>query len=621
MRTRILIVILALSIAAGPQQRDAPATAVTAAVGTSEISGVVLTADTRQPLRRVVVSVAGDQLPAARSVITDDAGRFAFSKLPAGTYAITARKAAYLPTAFASTKPGRPGSSVAVAVGEKRATTLTMFRGGAIGGTLRNADGTPAAGVSVEVLNARMNGQRDPDAPGAAVTNDRGEYRFYGLMPGDYTILAAPSPGGSGEIGSRTSPEMNAVLAALTQRQAGGNAARPAEGSGPLPYGKSVSYAPVFYPGTANMAEAERIRLAAGDDRSADFNITRVPVASIEGVISGDVPSLVAVQIAIVPETRFRWAGPGNVPAITAVPPNERGEFRYGNLSPGRYRIVARAHRAGPAPTPPEPGATGRGRTGGAPTGDGTGEAVFAVTDVEIRGEDVKGLNLLLETGGSVSGKVVFDSGGTPVPSNLSRVRVGVSVVGDLYGYSVPGLRIGNILSQVPEAGVRTDGTFQISGVGPSVYSISCTLPPDITNLWKLRSAVVDGRDLLDTNFTGPNVQFRDLTVTLSDKRTEISGSLTSSAGQPVNEYYVIAFSANKDHWRTGARRTVSTRPATNGRYAFSDLPPGDYLIAALTDLDPGEWQEPEFLSQVAPAAIKITLAEGQTKSQDLRIK
>jgi uncharacterized protein (DUF2141 family) len=618
---RAATVLLLFSVALAAQQRDTPGAPAGTVSGTSEISGVVVTADTRQPLRRVVVSVTSDELPAPRSVITDDAGTFAFTKLPAGTYAITAKKAAYLATEFASPKPGRPGSRVALAAGEKRAATLTMFRGGAIGGTLRHADGTPAAGVSIEVLNARMIGQRDLSASDPAVTNDRGEFRIFGLMPGEYIVLASPMPGGTGEIGARTPSEMTAVLSALAQRGAGNSdATHPPQGPEPLAYGTSVNYAPVYYPGTTNIADAERLRLVPGDDRTASFSILRVPVASIEGTISGDVPSLAAVQIAIIPEVRFRFGGPDGV-SITATPPNDRGEFKYGNLSPGKYRIVARAHRSGPAPSQPPPSGSGGGRIGGPPTGDGSGEAVFAVADVEINGADVKGVGLSLESGGSVFGKVVFDSGGTPAPADFSRIRVGLSVMGEVYGYNVPGLRVGNMLSDVPASGLWPDGTFKISGVGPSVYTMDVTLPPDIARVWKLRSAVVDGRDLLDTRFTGPNVQLRDVTITLSDRKTEISGVLTSSTGQPANEYYVIAFSADKAHWRAGARRSVSTRPATNGRYVFSDLPPGEYLVAALTDLDPNEWQDPVFLSQVAPAAIRITIAEGQTKSQDLQIK
>jgi hypothetical protein len=62
-----------------------------------------------------------------------------------------------------------------------------------------------------------------------------------------------------------------------------------------------------------------------------------------------------------------------------------------------------------------------------------------------------------------------------------------------------------------------------------------------------------------------------------------------------------------------------SSRPATSGRFAFADLPPGEYVIAALTDL-PDDWRTPEFLSGLAGAGVKVTIAEGERKMQNLRI-
>ena len=35
---------------------------------------------------------------------------------------------------------------------------------------------------------------------------------------------------------------------------------------------------------------------------------------------------------------------------------------------------------------------------------------------------------------------------------------------------------------------------------------------------------------------------------------------------------------------------------------------------------EPGEWMDPAFLSQLVTASIKISLAEGETKTQDIRI-
>ena len=63
------------------------------------------------------------------------------------------------------------------------------------------------------------------------------------------------------------------------------------------------------------------------------------------------------------------------------------------------------------------------------------------------------------------------------------------------------------------------------------------------------------------------------------------------------------------------------TRPGSDGRYKVADLPPGEYYIAALTDVEQNEWLDPAFLTQLVPASTKVAVAEGEKKEQSLRIK
>ena len=612
------ILAFTVGLLAGPQQRDTSPKpdAPSRKSGTSQIAGRVMTADTSPaPIRRAIVSIAGDELSPARATITDDSGRFTFDALPAGTFTISAKKAAYLPAEFGATKPGRPGSRVALAAGEQRTLALTMFRGAAIGGTLRNPDGTPLGGVNVYLLNARSYNDGAAARVDPAVTNDRGEYRFYGVSPGDYIVAAAPLASGTGEIGARTSTATDALLAALGQHQkAGANSPLPA------PVAPPAGYAPVYFPGSSFISDAQRIRLNAGDEReSVSFEVPRVPVASIEGTISGNVPNLAGVQMAIVPEMRDLRISPGPA-SVTAIPPNEAGEFKFGNLAPGRYQIVGRARGGAPEPVGGV-AARGRGSAGSGAIAMGSGETMFAVADVEVRGQNLKGLSLSLQPGGSLSGTLVFDAAGTAPPANLAGVRIGVALVGGLYAYNLGAVRYGNILSEVTPVGVAADGSFRITGMGPGRYTITCVMPNDMAKIWTLRSAVADGRDLLDDGLAGLTSQFRDVKLTLTDKKTELTGSLQSVSGTPINDYFVIAFSTNREHWRSGSRRVVSARPATDGTFLFSGLPSGEYFVAALADLDPLEWQETDFLAQVMPAAIKLTVPEGERKRQDLRVK
>ena len=617
----------------GAQQRDTRVAPPPAATG--EITGIVWTADvTPQPMRRAVVTIAGGGLPSVRSVITDDSGMFTFSRLPAGTFTITAKKPAHLQAAYGSMKPGRPGTPIVLAAGQRLAVSMTMFKGAAISGALRDSNGLPVAGVSVSAVDLRnVGGPSDPPRPGtppaSVVSDDRGVYRFYGLMPGEYLISALPSPGSDGEIGTRSAAELDGVLSALTQRQKGfAPGGSTTSQQTPIPPPPSVGFAPIFFPGTAWHTEAAAIRVGAGEERDGvNFEVSHVRVGSIKGMVSGDVANLAAVELSLIIASQ-RVFGNISTMGITSTPPNARGEFTFGNMPPGQYRIIARARRGAAEAAAVDrsersfstSGATPAAPVAGAPPQPNV-DQLFAIADVEVRGQDIVGLGLQLQNGGTLAGKLVFDAAKAPVPTDLSAIRIQMTMSGGSYTSLSNGTRVGNALSQVNAVVPAADGTFRFIGIGAGPYAIACQLPADLANVWKLRSAMVDGRDLLDAPFEGPAIQMTGVTLTLSDKRTELAGTLQSPAGQPATEYYVIAFSAERSHWRPGSRRSLSARPGTDGRFSFADLPAGEYFLAALTDLDPAEWQTAAFLEQVVPAGVKVSVGEGQKVVQDLRIR
>jgi hypothetical protein len=102
---------------------------------------------------------------------------------------------------------------------------------------------------------------------------------------------------------------------------------------------------------------------------------------------------------------------------------------------------------------------------------------------------------------------------------------------------------------------------------------------------------------------------------------TELRGSLQDASGGPAPDYTVIVFPAEERLWLPGARRITATRPSTDGRFRLAGLPPGDYRIVAVTDVDPGQWFDAAFLRQLAAASLSISLAPGEKKEQALRVK
>jgi hypothetical protein len=170
---------------------------------------------------------------------------------------------------------------------------------------------------------------------------------------------------------------------------------------------------------------------------------------------------------------------------------------------------------------------------------------------------------------------------------------------------------------------VRPDGTFQVVGLLPGRYRVTATPPggAESTIGWWLRSAMAGTNDLLDVGVdltSGSSVG--DVVVTFSDRHSEISGALQTAAGQPAPEYVVALFPANASLWTTGARRLKSARPSTDGHFSFPDMPPGDYVLAALTDAADDEWQTPAVLQELIKTGVRISLRDGEKKTQNLQI-
>jgi hypothetical protein len=172
----------------------------------------------------------------------------------------------------------------------------------------------------------------------------------------------------------------------------------------------------------------------------------------------------------------------------------------------------------------------------------------------------------------------------------------------------------------VPSAVPRADGTFELTGVPPGTFLLSISAG-GAASTWWARSAAAGDRDLLD----GPieiqrGVEVPSVIVTLTERRTELAGLLQTASGTPASDVFIIAFAADRKQWGPLGRRVQAVRPGVDGRYLIKDLPPGDYMIAAVTDIDQDEWKDPAFLERLLPASARIAIGEGEKKVQDLRI-
>jgi hypothetical protein len=136
-----------------------------------------------------------------------------------------------------------------------------------------------------------------------------------------------------------------------------------------------------------------------------------------------------------------------------------------------------------------------------------------------------------------------------------------------------------------------------------------------------MKSAMVAGQDTLDLPLEiKPNESVSGLSVTMTMRPTDLRGTLQGPTGQPAADYTVIVFSSDNRYWTPQSRRILAARPASDGRFSFHDLPPGEYRIAAVSDVEPGLWLSADFLRQLVGASTTLSLGEGERKTQDVKI-
>ena len=141
-----------------------------------------------------------------------------------------------------------------------------------------------------------------------------------------------------------------------------------------------------------------------------------------------------------------------------------------------------------------------------------------------------------------------------------------------------------------------------------------------------MTSVVSDGRDLGERSLTVDAAQdMADIVVTFSDRGATLTGIVKDNQGAATSAAFVALFPVNRDLWRhygTASPRIRSTQPASNGVYSFEHVPPGDYFVRAVEQLDLSNLQAPAFLESVALGASRATLARGENRTLDLaRVK
>jgi len=306
-------------------------------------------------LRRATVRISANELRINRSVNTDADGRYEVTDLPAGRYNIFVTRNGFVSLQFGQRRPfesGRP-----LDVGQAQTVEKIDFalpRGGVIAGRITDELGEPMAGVRMQAMRHQYlpNGQRQLTPAGGffgVSTNDLGEFRLYGLMPGAYIVTANPSdamvvvPGG-------------AAAAAL----------------------ESEGHGPTFYPGTVSSDQAQAVTVGIGEEANASFAMVVSRMTRITGIVRNSQGQPIPNAMLSIRSRNGSGMFMRGLPGV-----GSDGRFTFSNIPPGEHWLEVN-------PRSPDDEA-----------------ASVAITAGD---RDITDLVITTSPGAVISGHVIFDS-------------------------------------------------------------------------------------------------------------------------------------------------------------------------------------------------------------------
>src|SRR6476620_8280197 len=184
----------ALSAQIAPPQPPRPSQTQTAAPpGTATLRGHVFAADTGQPLRKAQVRIMAGEIRENRMASTDESGAYEFKEVRAGRYTIMASKGSYVNVSYGQQRPTDAAKPLEILDHQTvERVDLMLPRGAIITGRVVDEFGEPASDIQVAMERYQViQGQRRLFSSGRnGTTNDIGEFRLFGIPPGQYYLSA-----------------------------------------------------------------------------------------------------------------------------------------------------------------------------------------------------------------------------------------------------------------------------------------------------------------------------------------------------------------------------------------------------------------------------------------------
>jgi len=540
---------------------------------TGSVEGVVIRAGTSIPVARARVILGSSQ------TTTDESGRFVFQNLGAGNYRIVAAHNAYVP----AQNPGRGGAiEITVGSGQNiKGVVVGLVPKGVITGRVYDRNGDAVTNATVQAMKyAYQDGRRILIPADNARTNDLGEYRLFWLPPGAYVISAlaqesACSDGPCSLLLAARGVSGPAPIVGGSVEVVAGRVAVGVPNAG-------ETHLPVYYPGTTDASAASTIDLPPGVNLTGvDLMLTETRAVRVFGrVVNGVTGQPIATPTMITLVPRRGTVATGSLQRANAAPAGPvaiRGTFEFRHMAPASYDLVASV-------------------SSGA-------EKLAASLPIDVGGNDIDNLTLVLQPQISLNGRITFDNlQFDSAAMNLNSFRV------ELRREPF----IPELLILLPT--ISSDGTFSLSGVTPGDYRLKVTSNSSLKSY--VKAARFGGIDALNPPFhiDGPG----QLDIVMSLNAGSVDAMILDDAQKPFYDATVVLVPDPPRRQRFDLYYAEGSD--ATGRARFAGVAPGDYKMFAWDDVPGDSWQDPDFIRLYEDRGKPVHVSEGSSENVELRV-
>jgi hypothetical protein len=504
-----------------------------------------LTASDGQPIMNaniIIQSLSGT--PVAKPTRPDAEGRFVFDDLAPGAYIVMAMAPGYIDQ---SMELGNPLQWPRHLIGSN--VNVSLIRGGVITGLVTNPKGEPIVGVPVRATLVSSQALSAPvlmSGNGMSETDDRGVYRIYGLLPGQYTVQA----GGKGSFGQFGATGFDIDV-------------------------------PIYYP-SSTRDTAVPISVRSGDETTGiDIKYKPTDGHSISGVVLGNIGASAAVGAVTI---MLAHASTASVLSVTIASVTEpRRAFSFNGIADGEYDVFASYLT------------------------DPNENALIGTKRISVRGGDLTGLELSLAPLGSLAGTITLDPVKPEARCDKRGSQV-IETILKLAPDDPKKVNSNPMTSMFAGLGKLTDkGEFTLRNLDPTKYRFDIKLP---TDSWYLRAINLPARAAQTTTPTAASAQpaLPDKPAqppVVSPNATTWQGILTIKPGDSISGVSIMVGqdaavlrgrAAPEGTVREGMRihlvpvdreqannvlRYSETLVKRDGTFSLTNLAPGRYFILA----------------------------------------